>query len=76
MERLHMKQRSMKHGFTLIELLVVISIIGILIAILLPSLASARQSTKKLQCLANMRGIIQSKNAYAAEYKGYFPPGR
>ncbi|MFG0247328.1 MAG: type II secretion system protein [Phycisphaeraceae bacterium JB051] len=54
----HMLRRNV--GFTLIELLVVISIIALLIAILLPSLAKARQSAMKLKCLVNARSIAQA----------------
>src|SRR5699024_11097502 len=46
------------YGFTLIELLVVVSIISLLIAILLPALAAAREAARSLQCLSQQRQIV------------------
>ncbi|HRX84678.1 MAG TPA: type II secretion system protein [Phycisphaerae bacterium] len=60
------RRRKFAGGFTLVELLVVISIIALLIAILLPSLRRARDSAKRLKCLATARSLAQAGNTYAA----------
>ena len=57
-------------GFTLVELLVVVSIIALLIAILLPSLRSAREHAKLAACLANLTGIGKASLTYAADDPG------
>ena len=62
-------------GFTLIELLVVISIIALLIGILLPALAAAREATRKSVCLSNVRQIGVSFEVYASEREGNLPIG-
>src|SRR5688572_20652006 len=63
-----------RRGFTLVELLVVIGIIALLISILLPSLAAARQQAQSIKCLSNMRQIAMAAATYTSQSKGYLLP--
>jgi prepilin-type N-terminal cleavage/methylation domain-containing protein/prepilin-type processing-associated H-X9-DG protein len=62
-------------AFTLIELLVVIGVIAILVSILLPTLARARESARRVACAANLRTVHQTFLAYAADNDGRVPLG-
>ncbi len=63
------------HGraFTLIEVLVVVAIIALLISMLLPSLAAARNQSKITICKANSKQIATMVSEYQAEFQGYVP---
>ena len=70
-----MRHTSRHDAFTLIELLVVISIIALLIALLLPTLAQAREAANNVACASNQKQMILATLVYAEDHDGSLPPG-
>lgn len=69
---MNMKQTTIscwRPGFTLVEVLVVVAIIGLLIAILIPSLAAARAQSRLVVCQSNLHQIGLGITAYAGEHR-------
>ena len=68
-------RRASSDGFTLIELLVVISIIALLISLLLPALAGARDAARITACLSNTRQLGIYNASWGADNSGWVLPG-
>jgi prepilin-type N-terminal cleavage/methylation domain-containing protein/prepilin-type processing-associated H-X9-DG protein len=62
-------------GFTLVELLVVIAILGVLMALLLPAIQSARESARRSACYNNQKQIALAVQHFELSNSS-FPPGR
>jgi len=63
-------------GFTLIEVLVVVAIMGILMAVLIPALSTAREQAQRIACQNNLQQLQKANVFYLMAFRGVFPPHR
>jgi len=62
-----------RYAFTLIEIIAVVAVVGILVAILLPALNSARRASRSAACLVNLRSIGQAVQMYRGDNDDLLP---
>jgi prepilin-type N-terminal cleavage/methylation domain-containing protein len=65
---------SRRSGFSFIELLLVVTIIGLLIALLLPAVQAAREAARRISCNRQLGQLILAVHNYQ-NLHGFYPPG-
>lgn len=70
----HDNRMPSQQGFTLVELLVVIAIIGVVVALILPAVQSAREAARRVQCANNLKQLALALRVYESSL-GTFPSG-
>jgi prepilin-type N-terminal cleavage/methylation domain-containing protein/prepilin-type processing-associated H-X9-DG protein len=63
-----------RRGFTIVELLVVIAVIGVLLGLLLPAVQQAREASRRMSCLNNLKNVVLAAHNFE-EKEGRLPPG-
>ncbi len=64
-----------RRAFTLVELLVAIAVVGVLAALVFPTLERSRESARAAACASNLRQLAAAALSYAGEHRGQFPWG-
>jgi prepilin-type N-terminal cleavage/methylation domain-containing protein/prepilin-type processing-associated H-X9-DG protein len=66
--------RPDRSGFTLVEMLVAITVIGVVVALLLPAVQAARESARRIRCAGNLKQLVLACHSYAVVH-GTLPIG-
>jgi prepilin-type processing-associated H-X9-DG protein len=74
MMHLHQPRRTRVAGYTFIEILIVTTIIGILVALLLPAVQAAREAARRMNCTSNLQQLSMAIQQYEMAHRVY-PPG-
>ena len=67
-------KRARGAGFTVVELIVVMGIVAVLVAVLMPVIAGAREAARGVNCASNLRQVVTAAVAYGRENNGCWPP--
>lgn len=65
---------AVRRGFTIVEFIVALVIIGLLAALLIPSVQNARTPARRTMCQSNLRNVGLAVHAYATAHQGAVPP--